>query len=73
MKRPAKITRKQKAADAARIQRAVTGFLIPMTILTKVYSAAEKLIDAGATDEQLVAGIRDFLLRTETTLHVGRR
>ena len=63
----------QKALDAARIQRAVTGMLIPMTIITKVYGTAEKLIADGATDDQLVAGIRDFLNRTETTLHVGRR
>lgn len=63
----------QKAIDAARIQRAVTGMLIPMTILTKVYATAEKLIAQGADDTALVAGIREFLNTTETTLHVGRR
>jgi hypothetical protein len=63
----------QKAVDAARIQRAVTGMLIPMTSITKVYSAAEKLIADGADDVQLVNGIRMFLNSSEPTLHVGRR
>jgi hypothetical protein len=47
--------------DAARIQRAVTGLTISMMSITRVYAHAEKLIAEGATDDQLKAGIRNFL------------
>jgi hypothetical protein len=57
----AKRTKKQEAADAARIQRAVTGMLIPMMTIPKLYAHAEKLIADGADDAQLAAGIRRFL------------
>jgi hypothetical protein len=53
--------RKTSKADAARIQRAVTGLLIPLTSITRVYAHAEKLIADGADDEALAAGIRQFL------------
>jgi hypothetical protein len=68
-----KRTKKQKGADEARIQRAVTGMLIPMLSITKVYAHAEKLIADGADDEQLENGVRAFLTAQNTTLHVGRR
>jgi len=47
--------------DAARIQRAVTGLMISLTSITRVYAHAEKLIAEGVTDDQLKAGIRSFL------------
>jgi hypothetical protein len=68
-----KRTKKQKDIDAARIQRAVTGILIPMTSITRVYAHAEKLIANGADDIELVNGIRAILTPETTTLHVGRR
>ncbi|SDK43142.1 hypothetical protein [Bradyrhizobium ottawaense] len=52
---------KQSKVDAARIQRAVTGILIPMTSITRVYAHAEKLIAEGADDDHLANGIRVFL------------
>jgi hypothetical protein len=68
-----KRTKKQEAADAARIQRAVTGILIPMTSITRVYAHAEKLIADGVDDTELTNRIRAFLTPETTTLHVGRR
>ncbi|MGX9944910.1 hypothetical protein ACTG4Q_20830 [Bradyrhizobium denitrificans] len=68
-----KRTKKQEAADAARIQRAVTGMLIPMTSIPKLYAHAEKLIADGADDEQLANGVRAFFATQNATLHVGRR
>ncbi|TYO65480.1 hypothetical protein FXV83_16220 [Bradyrhizobium hipponense] len=68
-----KRTKKQQAADAARIQRAVTGILIPMTSIPRVYAHAEKLIANGCDDTELVNGIRSILTPETTTLHVGRR
>jgi hypothetical protein len=69
----AKRTKKQKDIDAARIQRAVTGILIPMTSITRVYAHAEKLIADGVDDIELTNRIRAFLTPETTTLHVGRR
>ncbi|WP_439357878.1 hypothetical protein [Bradyrhizobium sp. DASA03007] len=68
-----KRTKKQKDIDAARIQRAVNGILIPMTSIPRVYAHAEKLIANGADDTELTNGIRAFLTPETTTLHVGRR
>lgn len=65
--------RTKKNVDAARIQRAVTGILIPMTSIPRVYAHAEKLIANGADDIELVNGIRAILTPETTTLHVGRR
>ena len=47
--------------DAARIQRAVTGLLIPMMTIPKLYAHAEQLIADGVDDAQLAAGVRQFL------------
>jgi hypothetical protein len=47
--------------DAARIQRAVTGLLIPMMTIPKLYAHAEQLIADGADDDQLAVGVRKFL------------
>jgi hypothetical protein len=63
---------KQSDIDAARIQRAVTGILIPMTSIIRVYAHAEKLIGEGADDIALANGIRAFVA-DNTNLHVGRR
>jgi hypothetical protein len=53
--------RRQSSITAARIQRAVNGIQIPMTLVVRVYAHAERLIASGADDEQLIAGIRQFL------------
>jgi hypothetical protein len=68
-----KRTKKQQAIDDARIQRAVSGMLIPMLSIPKIYAHAEKLIAEGADDEQLANGVRAFLAAKPTTLHVGSR
>jgi hypothetical protein len=68
-----KRTKTQEKVDAARIQRAVTGMLIPMTSIPRVYAHAETLIAAGVDDTELTNRIRAFLTPETTTLHVGRR
>jgi hypothetical protein len=55
------VKKRTSKAEAARIQRAVTGLLIPMTSITRVYAHAEQLIADGADDAALAAGIRTFL------------
>lgn len=57
----AKRQTKQDKINAARIQRAITGLLIPIMIIPKLYKHAEGLIAAGADDAQLASGIRAFL------------
>lgn len=56
--------RKSKKADAARIQKAVSGLQIPMMAIPKLYAHAEKMIAEGATDEQLAQGVREYLFLT---------
>lgn len=51
----------RKKERAARIQRAVTGHVIDMMAIPRVYAHAEKLIDEGADDAELAAGIAKFL------------
>jgi hypothetical protein len=53
--------RKTSKADAARIQRAVTGLIIPIMTIPRLYAHAEQLIADGADDNELAAGIRQFL------------
>lgn len=53
--------RKTSKADAARIQRAVTGLIIPIMTIPRLYAHAEQLIADGADDAALAAGIRTFL------------
>jgi hypothetical protein len=48
-------------ADAARIQRAVTGFQIPMMQIPALYKRLEAAIENGATDPELVEACRAFL------------
>jgi len=49
------------AADAARIQRAVTSQKIQMTLgVTRLYEHAQDLILAGANDDELAEGVREF-------------
>ena len=52
---------KQDKISEARIQRAVTGILIPMMSIPKIYAYAEKLIADGADDEHLANGVRAFM------------
>ncbi|MDB5603450.1 MAG: hypothetical protein JWP25_350 [Bradyrhizobium sp.] len=52
---------KHDKINAARIQRAVTGMLIPMMTIPRLYAHAEKLIAEGADDVQLANGVRAFL------------
>lgn len=56
-----KRTKKQQAIDAARIQRAITGFMIPMGVIPPLYKHAEQLIADGADDVALRNGIAEFL------------
>ena len=55
------MARKKKTINEVRIQRAVTGMLIPMTSIPALYRHAEQLIADGADDAQLAAGLRKFL------------
>jgi hypothetical protein len=52
---------RRSTVNAARIQRAVAGLQVPMTIIVCLYAHAERLIIDGADDDQLAAGIRTFL------------
>lgn len=56
-----KPTKKQKALDAARIQRAVTGMIIPFSAIPPLYKHAEDLIAKGVDDAALAAGVRKFM------------
>ncbi|WP_316196636.1 hypothetical protein [Bradyrhizobium sp. SZCCHNS3053] len=60
-----KRTKKQEKLDAARIQKAVTGFLIPMLHIPKIYAHAEKLIGEGVSDEQLRNGVAAYMAANE--------
>jgi hypothetical protein len=53
--------RKQAKIDQARIQRAVTGLILSMGSIPRIYAHAEKLIADGADDTALAKGIRIFL------------
>jgi len=56
-----KLSAKQlKAMVAARIQRAVVGFLIPMTSIPKLYKQMEETVAAGGSDEDLKAVVAAF-------------
>lgn len=55
------MARKKKTETEARIQRAVTGMLIPMMQIPALYRHAEQLIADGADDAQLAAGVRKFI------------
>ena len=52
---------KQAKIDAARIQRAVTGLMISVMAIPRIYAHAEKLIADGVDDIALAKGIRTFL------------
>ncbi|WP_315768469.1 MULTISPECIES: hypothetical protein [unclassified Bradyrhizobium] len=56
-----KRTKRQQKIDADRIQRAITGMIISMMAIPRIYAHAEKLIAEGATDEQLKASIRQLV------------
>jgi hypothetical protein len=56
----AKPSKKEKAEIAARIQRAVVGFLIPMLSIPKLYKALEEAVAAGKADDELKAVIAAF-------------
>ena len=52
--------KKLKAIADARIQRAVTGFIIPMMSIPKLYREMEAAVSAGKTDEDLKAVVAAF-------------
>ncbi|MCS3881102.1 hypothetical protein [Bradyrhizobium elkanii] len=56
-----KRTKKQQALDDARIQRAVTGMIIPMMSIPALHRHAEDLIAKGVDDTALAAGVRKFM------------
>ena len=49
-----------KELIAARIQRSVVGFQIPMTSIVKLYAALEEAVAGGKTDEDLKAIVASF-------------
>jgi formylmethanofuran:tetrahydromethanopterin formyltransferase len=49
-----------EAAIDARIQRAVTGFIIPMMSIPKLSAALKAAIAAGQADEELKAVVAEF-------------
>lgn len=56
-----KLSKKEiKKLIAARIQRSVVGFQIPMTSVVKLYAALEEAVAAGKTDEELKAIVAAF-------------
>jgi Pyruvate/2-oxoacid:ferredoxin oxidoreductase gamma subunit len=59
--KPKKLTAKQqKAANDARINKAVAGFVIPMMSIPKMAKALEAAIAAGRSDEELKAVVAAF-------------
>lgn len=55
------MSRRKKSETEVRIQRAVTGMIIPMMAIPALYKHAEDLIAAGADDAALAAGVRKFM------------
>lgn len=55
------MSRRKKTETESRIQRAVTGMIIPMMAIPALYKHAEDLIAGGADDEALAAGVRKFI------------
>jgi hypothetical protein len=55
------MSRRKKSVNEVRIQRAVTGMIIPIMAIPDLYRHAEKLIADGADDEALAAGVRKFM------------
>jgi hypothetical protein len=53
--------KQQEKIDAARIQRAVNGIVIPFSVIPGVYKRAEQLIADGADDAELRSGILHHL------------
>ena len=53
--------RRVSKQDAARIQRAITGLMISVMAIPRIYDHALQLIADGADDDQLASGIRKFL------------
>jgi hypothetical protein len=54
-------TMRKKSIKDIRIQRAVTGLLVPLLQVTALYRFAEQRIAEGATDEQLAASCAEFI------------
>jgi len=55
-----KPSKAEKKLVAARINRAVVGFQIPMMSIPKLYSALEGAVAAGRSDEELKAIVAAF-------------
>ena len=53
--------KKQDKINAARIQNAVTGLMIPMMVIPKLYSYLKQRIAEGAVDAQLAAAAQHFV------------
>jgi hypothetical protein len=49
-----------QAAIDARIQRAITGFIIPMMSIPKLYKALKEAVAAGLSDADLKAVVAGF-------------
>ena len=58
--KPKKLSKKAQAEIAARIQRSVYGFIIPMMSIPKLYRAQEAAIAEGKSDEELKAIVAAF-------------
>jgi integrase len=55
------VEQREMVIDSARIHRAVDGLHIPTMGFTRLYAHAQEMIFDGADDEQLAAGVRQFL------------
>ena len=53
-----KLTKKERSA---RIQRSVTGLLIPLTQITALYRFLEQEIDMGADEEKLAQSAKNWI------------
>ena len=58
--------KQQKAIVAAQIQHAVTGFIIPMMSIPKLYRQMEEAVAAGASNEELKLIVAEFPGVTES-------
>jgi hypothetical protein len=54
---------KQSRITAARIQRAVTGFQIPLTLVVLLHKRLENAITAGADDARLSQVVAEYLAK----------
>jgi hypothetical protein len=60
IEKPKKGAKAAKKLVAARIQRAVCGFIIPMMSIPKLYKQMEDAVAAGKSDDELKAVVAAF-------------